>query len=54
MTVNKAEVSRRTDISKPCLTQLPSNGSAKLRPDELYHIDLPINADPGEIFNKAT
>lgn len=53
MTVNKAEVSRRTGISKSRLTQLTSNGSDKLRRDELYYIDLAINADPGEIFNKA-
>ncbi|WP_162344133.1 helix-turn-helix domain-containing protein [Cyclobacterium salsum] len=49
-TVNKAEVSRRTGISKSRLTQLTSNDSAKLRADELYLIALAINVDPGEIF----
>jgi putative transcriptional regulator len=47
-TVNKAEVSRRTGISKSRLTQLTANDSAKLRADELYLIALAINADPGE------
>lgn len=51
-TVNKAEVSRRTGISKSRLTQLTSNDSAKLRADELYLIALSINADPGEMFKE--
>ena len=51
-TVNKAEVSRRTGISKSRLTQLTSNDSAKLRADELYLIALAINADPGEMFKE--
>ena len=51
-TVNKAEVSRRTGISKSRLTQLTSNSSAKLRADELYMIALAINVDPGEMFKE--
>jgi len=51
-TVNKAEVARRTGISKSRLTQLTSNASAKLRADELYLIALAINADPGEMFKE--
>ena len=51
-TVNKAEVSRRTGISKSRLTQLTSNNSAQLRADELYLIALAINADPGEMFQE--
>jgi len=51
-TVNKAEVSRRTRISKSRLTQLTSNDSAKLRADELYLITLAINADSGEVFKE--
>jgi len=51
-TVNKAEVSRRTGISKSRLTQLTSNESAKLRADELYLIALAINVDPGEMFKE--
>jgi len=49
-TVNKAEVSRRTGISKSRLTQLTSNTSGKLRADELYLIAMAINTDPGEMF----
>lgn len=51
-TVNKAEVSRRTGISKSRLTQLTSNDTAKLRADELYLIALAINVDPGEMFKE--
>jgi len=51
-TVNKAEVARRTGISKSRLTQLTSNESAKLRADELYLIALAINVDPGEMFKE--
>jgi transcriptional regulator with XRE-family HTH domain len=51
-TVNKAEVSRRTGISKSRLTQLTSNESTKLRADELYLIALAIDADPGEVFKE--
>lgn len=51
-TVNKAEVSRRTGISKSRLTQLSVNDSAKLRADELYLIALAINVDPGEMFKE--
>ena len=51
-TVNKAEVSRRTGISKSRLSQLTSNESTKLRADELYLIALAIDADPGEVFNQ--
>ena len=51
-TVNKAEVSRRTGLSKSRLTQLTSNASAKLRADELYLIALAINVDPCEILRE--
>lgn len=51
-TVNKAEVSRRTGISKSRLSQLTSNKSTKLRADELYLIALAIDADPGEVFKQ--
>ena len=51
-TVNKAEVSRRTGISKSRLTQLTSKESAQLRADELYLIALAIDADPGEVFKR--
>lgn len=48
--INKAEVSRKTGISKSRLSQLSSNESTKLRADELYLIALAIDIDPGEIF----
>jgi len=50
--INKAEVSRRTGISKSRLSQLSSNESTKLRADELYLIALAIDIDPGAIFKE--
>ena len=51
-TVNKAEVSRRTGISKARLTQLTLYKNTKLRADELYLIALAIDAEPGEVFEE--
>ncbi len=48
--INKAEVSRKTGISKSRLSQLSSNDSAKLRAEELYQIALAIDVDPCEMF----
>lgn len=50
--INKAEVSRRTGISKSRLSQLSSNESAKLRADELYLIALAIDIDPCEVLKE--
>lgn len=50
--INKAEVSRRTGISKSRLSQLSGNDATKLRADELYLIALAIDVDPGEIFKE--
>jgi DNA-binding Xre family transcriptional regulator len=50
--INKAEVSRRTGISKSRLSQLSANESTKLRADELYLIALAIDVDPGEMFKE--
>lgn len=47
--VNKAEISRRTGISKSRLTQLTSNESTKLRADELYLIALAMDVNPCEV-----
>lgn len=47
--VNKAEISRRTGISKSRLTQLTSNKSSRLRADELYLIALAMDVDPCEV-----
>ncbi|MBD1364653.1 MULTISPECIES: helix-turn-helix domain-containing protein [Mucilaginibacter] len=49
--VNKAEISRRTGISKARLTQLSNNKSTKLTVDELYKIALSINVDPCELLS---
>lgn len=51
--VNKAEVSRRTDISTSRLSELTLNQSAKLRADELYLIALAIDVDPCEVLNEV-
>ena len=50
--INKAEVSRRTGISKSRLSQLSSNETTKLRADELYLIALAIDIAPGEMFEE--
>ena len=48
--VNKAEISRKTGISKSRLSELSMNITAKLRADELYLIALAIDADPSELL----
>lgn len=50
--INKAEVSRRTGISKSRLSQLSSNNTTKLRADELYAISLAIDVDPCEVLKE--
>lgn len=51
--INKAEVARKTGISKSRLSQLSSNETTKLRADELYLIALAIDVDPCEILNEV-
>ena len=51
--INKAEVARRTGLSKSRLSQLSSNESTKLRVDELYLIALAIDVDPSELLNEV-
>ena len=51
--VNKAEVSRRTDISTSRLSELTLNQSAKLRADELYLIALAIDVNPCEVLKEV-
>jgi putative transcriptional regulator len=51
--INKAEVSRRTGISKSRLSQLSSNETTKLRADELYLIALAIDVDPCEVLTEV-
>jgi putative transcriptional regulator len=50
--INKAEVSRKTGISKSRISQLGSNETTKLRVDELYLIALAIDVDPCDIFKE--
>ena len=50
--VNKSEVSRKTGISKPRLSELTLNESAHLRAKELYLIALAIGADPCEVLKE--
>lgn len=51
--VNKAEVSRRSGISKARISELTHNSSTKLRADELYLIALSINVNPCEILKEV-
>ncbi len=50
--INKAEVSRKTGISKSRISQLSSNPKTKLSAKELYMISLAIDADPCEVFKE--
>lgn len=48
--INKSEVARKTGLSKPRLSELTLNPSAKLRADELYLIALAIDVNPCELI----
>lgn len=50
--ISKAEVSRKTGISKPRLSELTLNESTQLRAKELYLIALAIDVDPCEVLNE--
>ena len=50
--INKSEVSRKTGISKPRLSELTLKESAHLRAKELYLISLAIGADPCELLKE--
>ena len=50
--VNKAEVSRRTGISKSRLSELSTNEKTRLQAEELYLIALAIDIDPCELLNE--
>jgi DNA-binding Xre family transcriptional regulator len=49
--VNKAEISRRSGISKTRLTQLSNNSATKLTAEELYKIALSIEVPPCELLS---
>lgn len=50
--INKAEVSRRTGISKSRLSELSTNLKTKLRAKELYLIALAIDVNPCEVLEE--
>jgi predicted XRE-type DNA-binding protein len=50
--INKAEVARRTKISKSRITELSNKDSTRLTARELYLIVLAVDDDPGEVFKK--
>lgn len=50
--VNKSLVARRTGLSKPRVSELSLNPTAKLRADELVLIAKAIDVDPCELLIK--
>lgn len=50
--ISKAEVSRKTGISKPRLSELTLKPSAHLRAKELYLIALAIDVDPCDVLKE--
>ena len=51
--INKADVSRKTGISKSRLSELSRKETAKLKAEEIYLIALAIDVPPEEILNKV-
>lgn len=50
--INRADVSRKTGISKTRLSELANNDNTQLRVKELYLIALAIDEDPCEILKE--
>lgn len=48
--VNKAQVARRTGLTRARMNELTLTDTAKLRAEELYLIALAINVNPGEML----
>ncbi|SHF10149.1 helix-turn-helix domain-containing protein [Pedobacter caeni] len=48
--VNKAQVARRTGLTRARMNELTLTETAKLRAEELYLIALAINVNPGEML----
>jgi DNA-binding Xre family transcriptional regulator len=48
--VNKAEIARRTGISKARITQLSNNTKTKLTAEELFKIALSISIKPCDLL----
>lgn len=51
--ISKAEVARKTGISKPRLSELTLNETTHLRAKELYLIALAIDVDPCEVLREV-
>jgi len=51
--VNKAEIARRTGISKARITQLSNNAKTKLTAEELYKIALSISVKPCDLLTEV-
>ena len=49
--VNKAQISRRTGLSKQRVSELSTNVTSKLRADELYLIALSIEVNPCDLLD---
>jgi putative transcriptional regulator len=49
---SKAEIAKKTGISKSRISELTLNPSTQLRVRELYLIALAIDADPGEVLKE--
>ena len=47
---SKAEIARKTGISKSRISELTLNDSTKLRADELYLIALSVDVNPNELL----
>lgn len=48
--INRADISRKTGISKSRLNELANNNNTQLRVEELYLISLAIDEDPGVLI----
>jgi putative transcriptional regulator len=48
---NRAEISRKTGLSNPRLSEIATNHNAKLRGNEIYLIALAIEADPCDLLH---
>ena len=51
--VSKAEISKKTGISKSRMSELTLNPSTQLRVRELYLIALAIDVDPCEVLKEV-
>ncbi len=49
---SKAEISKKTGISKSRISELTLNPSTQLRALELYLIALALDVDPGNMFKE--